>query len=63
MALLLFTPALARWAPMVGLSVVAGVLALVALLDALRSRGRPLEPSVSPVAREASASGDRDVEA
>ncbi|MFC0033780.1 low temperature requirement protein A [Micromonospora chaiyaphumensis] len=62
-ALLLFTPALARWAPMVGLSVVAGVLALVALLDALLSRGRPLEPSASSVAREESASGDRDSEA
>ena len=33
----------------------------VALLDALRSRGRPLEPSASPIAREAS--GDRDPEA
>ncbi|MET8311712.1 MULTISPECIES: low temperature requirement protein A [unclassified Micromonospora] len=60
-ALLLFTPALARWAPMAGLSVVAGVLALVALLDALRSRGRPLEVSTSPIGREAS--GDRDSEA
>ncbi|MBQ0904106.1 low temperature requirement protein A [Micromonospora sp. U21] len=60
-ALLLFTPALARWAPMVGLSVVAGVLALVALLDALRNRGRPLEVSASPIGREAS--GDRDSEA
>ncbi|PWR10660.1 low temperature requirement protein A [Micromonospora acroterricola] len=60
-ALLLFTPALARWAPMVGLSVVAGVLALVALLDALRSRGRPLEVSASPIGRETS--GDSDSEA
>ncbi|MET7704807.1 low temperature requirement protein A [Micromonospora sp. NPDC005413] len=60
-AILLFTPALAHWAPMVGLSVVAGVLALVTLLDALRSRGRPLETSASPIGREAS--GDRDSEA
>ncbi|WP_410819106.1 low temperature requirement protein A [Micromonospora sp. 050-3] len=60
-ALLLFTPALAHWAPMVGLSVVAGVLALVALLDALRSRGRPLEVPASPIGRETS--GDRDSEA
>ncbi|RLP91474.1 low temperature requirement protein A [Micromonospora sp. BL4] len=60
-ALLLFTPALARWAPMVGLSVVSGVLALVALLDAWRSRGRPLEIPTSPVGR--GAAGDRDSEA
>ncbi|MET8118493.1 low temperature requirement protein A [Micromonospora sp. NPDC005189] len=60
-ALLLFTPALAHWAPMVGLSVVAGALALVTLLDALRSRGRPLETSASPIGRETS--GDRDSEA
>ncbi|MEV4117260.1 low temperature requirement protein A [Micromonospora sp. NPDC049645] len=51
-ALVLFTAALTRWAPMVGLSVVAGVLALVALLDALRGRGRPLEVPASPVAGE-----------
>jgi low temperature requirement protein LtrA len=50
--LLLVTAALARWAPMVGLSVVAGVLALVALLDAVRSRQRPLEDSASPIGRE-----------
>ncbi|MGI5520373.1 low temperature requirement protein A [Micromonospora sp. CA-259024] len=60
-ALLLLTWALARWAPMVALSVVAGVLALVALLDALRSRGRPLEVPASPIGREAPA--DRDSEA
>lgn len=60
-ALLLFTPALARWAPMVGLSVVAGVLALVTLLDVLWSRGRPLEGAASPIGRETS--GDRDSEA
>lgn len=60
-ALLLFTPALARWTPMAGLSVVAGVLALVALLDALRSRGQPLEGPASPIGRETS--GDRDSEA
>ena len=53
-ALLLVTPALARSERMVGLSVVAGVLALVALLDALRSRGRPLEHPTSPIGREAS---------
>ncbi|MBE1487698.1 low temperature requirement protein A [Plantactinospora soyae] len=50
--LLLVTPALVRWPPMVGLSVVAGVLALVALLDAWRSRRRPLEDSASPIGRE-----------
>ncbi|MGW3605115.1 low temperature requirement protein A [Micromonospora sp. NPDC005161] len=60
-ALLLCTPALARWSPMVGLSVVAVVLALVALLDALRSRGRPLEVSASPIGRETP--DDRDFEA
>ncbi|MEH1164185.1 low temperature requirement protein A [Micromonospora sp. CPCC 205539] len=60
-ALLLPTAALARWAPMVGLSVVAVVLALVVLLDALRSRGRPLEVSASPIGREAP--GGRDSEA
>lgn len=59
--LLLFTPALARWVPMVGLSVVAAVLALVALLDGLRSRGRPLEVPASPIGREASR--ERDSEA
>ncbi|NJC12785.1 low temperature requirement protein LtrA [Micromonospora profundi] len=53
-ALLLVTPALARSERMVGLSVVAGVLALVALLDALRSRGRPVERPASPIGREAS---------
>ncbi|MET8373949.1 low temperature requirement protein A [Micromonospora profundi] len=52
-ALLLVTPALARSERMVGLSVVAGVLALVALLDALRSRGRPVERPASPIGREA----------
>ncbi|MEV4814053.1 low temperature requirement protein A [Micromonospora avicenniae] len=52
--LLLVATALARWAPMVGLSVVAGVLALVALLDALRSRRRPLEDSVPRIGPESS---------
>ncbi|RQX14961.1 low temperature requirement protein A [Micromonospora ureilytica] len=51
-ALLLVTPALTRWAPMVGLSVVAGVLALVALIDALRSRGRLVEVPAPPIGRE-----------
>ncbi|WP_410819013.1 low temperature requirement protein A [Micromonospora sp. 050-3] len=60
-ALVLFTPVLARWAPMVGLSVVAAVLALVALLGALRRRGQPQEVPASPIGREAS--GDRDSEA
>ncbi|MET8040570.1 low temperature requirement protein A [Micromonospora sp. NPDC005215] len=50
---LLFTPALARWAPMVGLSVVAGVLTLVTLLDGLRRRGQPPEVPASPIGREA----------
>ncbi|MEO3926192.1 low temperature requirement protein A [Micromonosporaceae bacterium B7E4] len=50
--LLLVTTGLVRWPPMVGLSVAAGVLALVALLDALRRRQRPLEESASPVGRE-----------
>jgi low temperature requirement protein LtrA len=53
-ALLLFTPALARWTPMVGLSVVAAVLALVALVDGLRSRGRPLEVPASPIGGQSS---------
>ncbi|MGC4812274.1 hypothetical protein ACLQ29_17260 [Micromonospora sp. DT228] len=52
-ALLLFTPALAHWSPMAGLSVVAGVLTLVALLDMLRGRGAPLEPPAPPIGREA----------
>ncbi|MFC3502627.1 low temperature requirement protein A [Micromonospora krabiensis] len=60
-ALLLLTPALARGAPMVGLSVVAGVLALVAVLDALRSRARPSEVPSPPIGR--ATSGDRDPEA
>ncbi|MBM0279608.1 low temperature requirement protein A [Micromonospora tarensis] len=59
--LLLFTPALFHWTPMVALSVVAVVLAVVALLDARRSRRRPLEVSAPPVGRETS--GDRDFEA
>ncbi|AVT32378.1 low temperature requirement protein A [Plantactinospora sp. BC1] len=49
--LLLVTAALARWSPMVGLSVVAGVLALVALLDAVRNRQRPPEELASPIGR------------
>ncbi|MFG1840379.1 low temperature requirement protein A [Micromonospora sp. NPDC049175] len=52
-ALLLVTPALAHWSPMAGLSVVAGVLTLVALLDMLRGRGAPLEPPAPPIGREA----------
>ncbi|MGK5740014.1 low temperature requirement protein A [Micromonospora sp. URMC 103] len=50
--LLLVTPALARWSPMVGLSVVAGVLALAALFDGLQNRRRPLEEPASPNGRE-----------
>ncbi|MFC6019376.1 low temperature requirement protein A [Plantactinospora solaniradicis] len=50
--LLLVPAALVRWSPMVGLSVVAGVLALVALLDALRSRQQPPEDIASPIGRE-----------
>lgn len=50
--LLLVSTALARSAPMVGLGVVAGVLALAAVLDALRSRRRPLEDTASPIGRE-----------
>ncbi|MFC0508917.1 low temperature requirement protein A [Micromonospora costi] len=60
-ALLLLTPAMVHGTPMVGLSVVTGVLALVALLDALRNRGRPLEISAPPVGREAP--GETDSEA
>ncbi|MFG1913219.1 low temperature requirement protein A [Micromonospora sp. NPDC048898] len=60
-ALLLVTPALARWAPMAGLSVVAGVLALIALRDALWNRGRPRDVPASPIGRETS--HDRDSEA
>ncbi|MEK8106290.1 low temperature requirement protein A [Micromonospora sp. M12] len=60
-ALLLSTPMLAHWTPMVALSVVAGVLALVALLDTLRSWGQPVEVPTSPIGRETS--GARDSEA
>ncbi|MET7747651.1 low temperature requirement protein A [Micromonospora sp. NPDC005367] len=59
--LLLVTTGLTRWPPMTGLSVVAGVLALVALLDAVRSRRRPLEDSVARIRPEVSgdpAAGD-----
>jgi low temperature requirement protein LtrA len=51
-ALLPVTAALVHWAPMVGLSVVAGMLGLVALLDALRSRRRPPEDPASPIGRD-----------
>ncbi|WP_433318449.1 low temperature requirement protein A [Micromonospora sp. CA-269861] len=61
-ALLLSTPALVYWRPMVGLSVVAGVLALVALLDARRSSGQSLELPASPIGR-GEASDVRDSEA
>ncbi|MFF5179758.1 low temperature requirement protein A [Micromonospora sp. NPDC000316] len=60
-ALLLLAPALALWAPMVGLTAVAAVLAVVAFLDALRGRRRPLEVAASPIGREAS--DERDAEA
>ncbi|NES12883.1 MULTISPECIES: low temperature requirement protein A [Micromonospora] len=50
--LVLLAPLLARGAPVLALSGVAGVLALVALLDALRSRGRPAEQPASPLGRE-----------
>ncbi|MGC4837650.1 low temperature requirement protein A [Micromonospora vinacea] len=60
-ALLLSTPVLIHWAPMVGLSVVAGVLALVAFLGALGRRGQPLEVPASPIGGDTS--GDRDSEA
>ncbi|MFE9918110.1 low temperature requirement protein A [Micromonospora sp. NPDC005553] len=60
-ALLVSAPVLAHRAPMVGLSVVACVLALVALLGALRWRGQSLEVPASPIGRETS--GDRDSEA
>ncbi|MEU1589715.1 low temperature requirement protein A [Micromonospora sp. NPDC005710] len=60
-ALLLSAPLLTRCAPMVGLSVVAGVLTVVALLDALRGRFRPLEAPSSPIGRETP--GDSDSEA
>ncbi|WP_433132733.1 low temperature requirement protein A [Micromonospora sp. CA-240977] len=59
--LLLITPALARWAPMVGLSAVAGVLALVTLLDGMRRRRPPPEVAVSPIGPDTSE--DRDSEA
>ncbi|MET7669702.1 low temperature requirement protein A [Micromonospora luteifusca] len=51
-ALLLFTPALLRWTSMVALTVVAAGLALVALIDARRSRARRPEVPASPVGRE-----------
>ncbi|MCX5064796.1 low temperature requirement protein A [Micromonospora lupini] len=60
-ALVLCTPVLARSAPMAGLTAVAGVLAVVALLGALRRRGQPSEVSASPIGR--GESGDRDSEA
>lgn len=47
-ALLLAPTVLVGREPMLGLSTVAGVLAIVALLDALRSRHRPLEDPASP---------------
>ncbi|MGW5668308.1 low temperature requirement protein A [Micromonospora sp. NPDC003776] len=45
-------PLLARGTPVLALSAAAGVLALVALLDALRGRGRPAEEPASPLGRE-----------
>ncbi|RQX01962.1 low temperature requirement protein A [Micromonospora inaquosa] len=59
-ALLLFTPALAHWAPMAGLSVVAGALALVALLDAFWKWGRPTEGPASPIGGRTSDGGDSE---
>ncbi|GLZ62456.1 MULTISPECIES: low temperature requirement protein A [Micromonospora] len=59
-ALLLCTPALAHRAPMVGLSVVAGVLALVALVDAWWRRGEPTEVQGSPIGGEKSDVGDSE---
>jgi hypothetical protein len=56
-ALLPVTAALVRWAPMVGLSVVAGMLGLVALLDAVRSRRRPPEDPASPIGRDVPGAG------
>ncbi|MDG4809767.1 low temperature requirement protein A [Micromonospora sp. WMMD1120] len=60
-ALLLSTPALWRAPPMVALSEVAVVLALVALLDARGSRRHPLDVPAGPPGPEGSA--DRDIEA
>ncbi|MEU4555962.1 low temperature requirement protein A [Micromonospora violae] len=58
--LLLATPVSAHGVPMVGLIVVAAALALVALLDALRSRGRPLEVPASPTGGTAPDVRDRE---
>ena len=48
-ALLLLSPFLVPRPPMLGLTLVALVLAVVAVLDALRGRGRPPEEPASPI--------------
>ncbi|MGV9212812.1 low temperature requirement protein A [Micromonospora sp. RB23] len=55
--LLLVTPALTRWPPMVGLCAAAGALALVAVLDALGSR-RSAPQVLRPSAGRESPEGD-----
>lgn len=50
-ALVLLVPLLARGPATLALSLVAAVLAAVAVLDALRGRGRPPEMSASPIGR------------
>ncbi|MEV4209974.1 low temperature requirement protein A [Micromonospora sp. NPDC049662] len=59
--LLLGTPLLIRWPPMVGLCSVAGVLALVAVLDALGSRRSAPQVTTRSGGRETP--GGRDFEA
>lgn len=56
--LLVVTAPLTRWAPMVGLSVVAGVLTLVAALDAWGSRRDAPRVAAPPVGRELPAGRD-----
>ncbi|MFI7429441.1 low temperature requirement protein A [Micromonospora sp. NPDC049836] len=50
--LILLVPLLAHGPGVLSLSLVAAVLAAVALADALRSRGRPAEMSASPIGRK-----------
>ena len=56
-ALALLVPFLAPRPPMLALTLVAVVLAVVALLDGLRGRGRPPEEPASPIGRGGSDGG------
>ncbi|MEH0932275.1 low temperature requirement protein A [Micromonospora sp. CPCC 205558] len=59
-ALLLCTPVLVLWAPMIGLSIVAGVLAVVALVDALGRWGQPADVPASPIGGAIADVGDSE---